>query len=128
MNERNAELQSIMSTIDLYVEGVRTGNVERLRQAFHPKAMMYGTSSKAITIVEIEGLFGFVASNEPPSKTGEPYQCFINSIQYVGNAASVEMVEESAYGNDYTDYFHLLKIDGKWLIVSKTYNSSPSKG
>ena len=124
MNECNTELQSIKATVDLYIDGLQTGNVEMLRTAFHPKAMMYGANAKAITVVEIESLYGFVASNDPPSKTGEPRQCFITAINYAGNAASVEMVEESAYGNDYTNYFHLLKIDGRWLIVSKTYNTT----
>lgn len=123
MNAKNAELQAITDTVNLYVEGLHTGNPEVLKKAFHPKAMMYGVSSKAITIVEIEGLYGFVSANEPPSKTGEPHQCFITSIQYDGNAASVEMVEESAFGSNYTNYFQLLKIDGKWMIVSKCYNT-----
>ena len=124
MNECNTELQSIKATVDLYIEGLHTGNIEMLKTAFHPKAMMYGANAKAITVVEIAGLYEFVASNEPPSRTGEPHQCFITPINYAGNAASVEMVEESAYGNDYTNYFQLLKVDGKWLIVSKTYNTT----
>ena len=94
MNECNTELQSIKATIDLHIEGLHTGNAEMLRAAFHPKAMMYGANAKAITAIEIEGLFGFVASNEPPSRTGEPHQCFITAINYAGNAASVEMAEE----------------------------------
>jgi hypothetical protein len=127
MNERNAELQSIRDAVNLYVEGLHTGNIVMLRKAFHPKAMMYGASDGNITIVEIEGLYSFVASNKPLSETGEPHQCFISSIQYAGNAASVEMIEESGYGNDYTNYFQLLKIDGQWVIVSKLYNASASK-
>jgi len=125
MNERNAELQSIQDTVNLYIQGLQTGNIDSLRKAFHPKAMMYGVSAKVVTIVEIEGLYGFVAANFPPPKSEDPHQCFITSIQCAGNAASVEMIEESAYGNDYTNYFQLLKIEGKWLIVSKTYNSNP---
>lgn len=124
MNERNNELQAITDTINLYIDGLHTGNIETLRQAFHPKAMMYGISSKSVTIVEIEGLYGFVSANNPPSKTGEAHQCFITCIQHAGNAASVEMIEESAYGSDYTNFFQLLKIDGKWLIVSKAYNTT----
>ncbi|HJS53287.1 MAG TPA: nuclear transport factor 2 family protein [Chitinophagaceae bacterium] len=125
MNEKNAELQAISDTINRYIDGLHTGNIETLKKAFHPKAMMYGISSKAVTIVEIEGLYGFVSANNPPSKTGEPHQCFITSIRQAGNAAAVEMVKESAYGSDYTNYFQLLKIDGKWVIVSKAYNSTP---
>jgi len=125
MNERNTELQAITDTINLYIKGLQTGNIDTLKKAFHPKAMMYGASAKATTIVEIEGLYGFVAANFPPPKSEDPHQCFITNIQYAGNAASVEMVEESAYGNNYTNYFQLLKIDGKWVIVSKAYNSAP---
>lgn len=127
MNERNSELQSIKDVVTLYIAGVHNGDVEMLKKAFHQKAMMYGASPDNVTIVEIQGLYDFVSANTPLSKTGEPHQCFITSIQHAGNAASVEMIEESAYGNDYTNYFQLLKIDGKWLIVSKTYNSAPSK-
>jgi len=58
MNERNAELQAITDTINQYVDGLHTGNIETLKKAFHPKAMMYGVSAKAVTIVEIEGLYG----------------------------------------------------------------------
>ena len=123
MNQRNAELQAITDTINLYVEGLHSGNIETLKKAFHSKAMMYGVSQKAVTIVEIEGLYGFISANDPPSKTGEPHQCFITSIRHDGNAASVEMIEESAYGSDYTNYFQLLKIDGTWMIVSKAYNT-----
>jgi hypothetical protein len=122
MNQKSAELQAITDTINLYIDGIHTGNIETLKKAFHPKAMMYGATPKAVTIVEIEGLYAFISGNNPPSKTGEPHQCFITAIQHDGNAAAVEMIEESAYGNDYTNYFQLLKIEGKWVIVSKTYN------
>lgn len=123
MNTKNEELKSITDTINLYSNGLHNGDIEMLKKAFHPRAMMYGVSQKAVTIVEIEGLYGFVSANNPPSKTGEPHQCTITSIQHSGNAAAVEMVEESAYGSDYINYFHLLKIEGKWAIVSKTYNT-----
>ncbi|MFN2438322.1 MAG: nuclear transport factor 2 family protein, partial [Chitinophagaceae bacterium] len=123
MNTRNLELEAIRKTINLYIDGVRDGNNDLLRQAFHPKAMMYGASGDNITLVEIEGLYQYVAANEAPSKRDEPHQCFITAIDYAGNAASVELVEESSHGVNYTNYFHLLKIDGKWVIVCKTYDA-----
>jgi hypothetical protein len=125
MNEKNTELQAIRNTINLYIDGLYSGDVAMLKKAFHQKAMMYGANANAMTIVEIDGLYAFVAKNSSPSKTGEPHQCFVTSIQYDGNAGSVEMIEESSYGNNYTNYFQLLKIDGNWVIVSKTYNTRP---
>lgn len=124
MNQQTTELEAIRAAVNLYVDGVKTGNTDLLRSAFHPKAMMYGAGGEDIVIVEIEGLYAFVAANESPSKTGEAHKSFITHIHYAGNAASVEMVEESSYGHDYTNYFHLLKTDGKWVIVSKSYNAT----
>ena len=36
MNERNAELKAITDAVNLYVEGLHTGNIEMLREAFIP--------------------------------------------------------------------------------------------
>jgi hypothetical protein len=127
MNERNAELQSIRDAVNLYTEGVHAGNIDMLKKAFHPKAMMYGASGQNVMMVEIQGLYDYIAAHEPPTKTGEPHQCFISSIQYAGNAALVEVVEESLYGNDYTNYLQLLKIEEQWLIVCKSYNATSAK-
>jgi hypothetical protein len=127
MNPRNAELSAITQVINKYAEGCQTGDIALLREAFHPQAMMYGSSGEQTIVAPIEGLYAFVEANEPPAKTGEPHQCFISSIQYNGNAASVEMIQESGFGHDYTNYFQLVRVDGQWVIVSKTYNASPTQ-
>jgi hypothetical protein len=126
MNARNAELSAITQVVNKYAEGCHTGNIALLREAFHPDAMMYGSSGEQTIVVPIEGLYAFIEANEPPTKTGEPHQCFISSIQYSGNAANVELIQESGYGHDYTNYFQLVKVEGQWLIVSKTYNATPT--
>jgi hypothetical protein len=124
MNQRVNESAAIAATIQLYIDGVKLGDTELLRRAFHPKAMMYGASGDNIVAVEIDGLYAFVEANDSPTKTGEPHKSFITHIHYAGHAASVEMLEESSYGHDYVNYFHLLKVEGKWLIVSKSYNAT----
>lgn len=124
MNPRNKELESIRQVAEKYVEGCHTGNIALLRSAFHPQAMMYGVSQETLVVAPIEGLYAYLEAKEPPSKTGEPHQCFISDIRYDGAAAIVEIVQESCYGNDYTNYFLLLKVDGEWLIVSKSYSAT----
>jgi len=118
------ELEAIRKIVDKYGEGITTGNVELLRSAFHPKAMMYGCSGDNATIVEIQGLYDYVASQEAPATTGEQHRCLITKIDVAGNAANVEVIQENCYGVNYTNYFQLLKIEGQWLIMSKSYNAT----
>jgi hypothetical protein len=112
------EMEAIRKAAMLYYEGLQSGNIDVLKKAFHPKAMMYGTGM----IVEIQGLFDYVAANQPPAKTGEKHQCLITKIDCIGKAASVEVLQHSYLGVSYINYFQLLKLDGNWVIVSKSFD------
>jgi hypothetical protein len=43
----------------------------------------------------------------------------------VGNAASVEMEMDGYHEHDFTDYFQLLTVDGRWWVVSKLFHADP---
>ena len=127
MIPRYSELEAIRKVVNKYAEGCHTGDIALVRSAFHPQAMMYGVSGEKIVITPIEGLYAYLEASEPPQKTGEPHQCFIADIHYEGGAAVAEMVQEAAFGSDYINYFQLLKINGEWLIMSKSYSAVPAK-
>jgi hypothetical protein len=127
MNTSIAELEAIRKTVNKYGDGITNGDIALLRSAFHPKAMMYGNSGDSTLIVEIEGLFTYVAAQEAPVTTGEQHRYQITKLDVAGNAASVEMVQENCYGVNYINYFQLLKIEGQWLIVSKAYDVVQAK-
>jgi hypothetical protein len=122
---RSPELENIREVLDLYIDGVRNGNVASLREAFHPQSSMFGWKGKDLYVTPIQGLFDYIASTPVPSQTGEPTTFITTSIQISGKAASVEMVMDSYHGHDFMDYFHLVKIDDRWWIVSKTCHADP---
>ena len=53
MNTRNSELASITKVIDLYIDGVKNGNLEALHQAFHPRSSMFGYKGQDLFITPI---------------------------------------------------------------------------
>src|SRR5687767_13624660 len=124
MSTKIKELEAIRKTVKKYEDGITSGDVELLRSAFHPQAMMYGCAGDNVTVVEIEGLYSYVASQQPPAVTGEQHRCFIAKIDVADFAATAEVVQEHCYGANYTNYFQLLKIDGDWKIMSKAYNAT----
>jgi hypothetical protein len=122
---RCPELIRIGKVMDLYIDGVRNGNVASLRQAFHPQSSMFGWKGKDLFITPIQGLFDYIASTPIPAQTGEHTTFVTTSIQVSGNAANVEMAMDSYHGHDFMDYFQLLKVEDRWWIVSKTFHADP---
>lgn len=125
MSTRCPELENIRKVVDLYIDGVRNGNIESLTQAFHPQSSMFGWKGKDLFVTPIQGLFDYVASTPAPANSGEPTNFVITSIQVAGNAATVEMAMDSYHQHDFTDFFQLVKIEGRWWIVSKLFHAAP---
>jgi hypothetical protein len=53
MTTTNTDLRAIEAIIQLYIDGIHNGDTSLLKKAFHPQAMMYGTSPNNITIIPI---------------------------------------------------------------------------
>jgi hypothetical protein len=130
MSARNSELPNIRKVVDLYIDGVKNGNLESLRKAFHPQASMFGYKGQDLFITPIAGLYDYIAGTTPPAKdgtAGKEYACTITSISVSGHAATVEMAMEPYHEHDFVDYFQLLKVDGRWWIVSKLFHADPQR-
>jgi hypothetical protein len=125
MNTRCSELASIHQVLDLYIDGVRQGRVETLREAFHPQAVMFGWKGADLFVTPIQGLYDYVAATPAPDASGEPVAFSLTSLQVTGNAAAVTLAMDAYHAHDFTDYFQLLKIEGRWWIVSKLFHADP---
>ena len=40
--------------------------------------------------------------------------------------ASVTLVEEDFLGSGFVDFFHLIRVEGEWKIISKTFHQDTS--
>src|SRR6188508_2746536 len=66
MSAHIPELTSIRQVVDLYINGVKNGNLESLRKAFHPQASMFGYKGQDLFIRPIVGLYDYIAGTTPP--------------------------------------------------------------
>jgi len=122
---RGSELEGILEVIELYKEGVRNGDVDTLNKAFHPQSSMFGWKGEDLFVTPIQGLFDYVGSTPVPAETGEPINFVVTALQVTGKTASVEMVMDNYHDHNFVDYFQLLKSDGRWQIVSKSFHADP---
>ncbi len=113
---------AIRAVVQRYLHGLKFNDVESLKSAFHPDAKLFfvddhgglGMLSQAEWYEQFKGSAGHEEQGELK----------IVALDVTGNASAVKVYEE--YPNStYTDYVSLLRLNGEWRIVNKSYYSAP---
>lgn len=116
---------AITETLNKYNQGVAKADSSIMKPAFAKEATMYSSNDGALAGGAISTLFeGIDAVFKPTPESRQ----VIAYIDITGTAASTRVdTIDSFEGQCFTDYFHLLKLDGIWTIVSKIFHSHPTK-
>lgn len=114
---QKTDTQQLTETLMDYMEGVANGEPARLRKAFHPDFKLY-------TVKQDDSLL--IRSGEQyisNIKLGEkiPRQGRILSIDVENNVATAKVEIVMPKFRVYTDYFLLVKYQGSWKIIQKSY-------
>jgi hypothetical protein len=117
--------QQVTCVMRAYIEVTDQADGPRARTLFHPNALMSGdlgtnpqTGAPELYVGTPEPfLKGLESAPKRPGEIG--YKAHVQSVRVLGKTAIGEVVEENLFGRDFTNSFHLLKTDGRWLIVSK---------
>ncbi|MFO1091506.1 MAG: nuclear transport factor 2 family protein [Hyphomicrobiales bacterium] len=114
---------AVTRVVNDYLDGMIYGDEAMLRRAFHPDCPQIGHLDGRF---EYENLDQFIAwiRGETVLEPGTPYYSEIVTIDLAGDMAMVKVVDD-AFGSRFTDYLTLVRHEGRWLIVSKTYYVHP---
>ncbi len=112
-----AELDQISATLMDYIEGTANGEPERLRKAFHPDFNLFTVTRDSLNIRSGEKYIANIKVGEKTSRIGK-----IISIDYEKDAAMAKAEIIVPNWRIFTDYFLLLKYEGSWKIVHKSYS------
>jgi hypothetical protein len=116
--ETETERGAITRAIEAYIDGARTGDAGKLKEAFDERAWMFGSLGGQRVDIPITEMIEMVKAQP----MGETYEARITSVERVGDAARVTLEETGCWGSvSFTDFFGLSKIDGEWRIVSKAF-------
>jgi hypothetical protein len=112
-----SEIEQITATLMDYIEGTANGEPERLRRAFHPDFNLYTVTDKdSLRIRSGKEYVGNIQEGEKSDRIGR-----IISIDYEKDAAIAKAEIIIPNWRIFTDYFLLLKYEGTWKIVQKSY-------
>lgn len=112
------EIEAITHTVNAYFEGMIQRDRSKLEAAFHPEARLIGYRGENFTVTSFETWANGTAVGA--QRNPADYQNSIRAIRVEGYTALVE-TELFWPGIYYYDFLTLIKVDGKWKIVHKTW-------
>ena len=112
-----SEIQKISETIMLYIDGTANGEPDKLKKAFHPKFNLYSvTQEDSLRVWEGENYINRIKEGQKSNRIGR-----IVAIDYDQNVATAKVEIIMPNRRVVTDYFMLLKYQGTWKIIHKSY-------
>lgn len=113
-----SEYTAISKTVQIYIDGGKSGKGADVKPAFHPDATIFGYAGPDLFAGPIQGLFDWIDQNGPATEL----QSRISSIDIIETVATVRLELENWNGRRFTDLFTLLKVDGEWKIMNKVFH------
>jgi hypothetical protein len=118
-----SEFEQISETLQDYIQGSTEGQPKRLASAFHPDLNLYSIGRSGD--VSIWAGTAYIEDTKEGKATGEAGK--IISIDYENDAAVAKVeISHPTSASTYIDYFMLLKVKGKWMIIHKMYTKRTS--
>ena len=113
---QNSEYENIKGVLMDYIEGTAHGEPERVRRAFHEDLNLYSVKNDTLAVWYGKDYVGGITPGKKNNRQGK-----ILSIDYEKDAATAKVEIKIPNWRIFTDYFLLLKIEGKWKIIHKSF-------
>ena len=119
---QTSETDAVRVPLENYLKGHATGDGEYMKKAFHTEGhLMFIRDGKYTTRSFADYIAGF--TGRPPADEAQRKRR-IESVDVAGNAAFAKIILDYPTVR-FVDYMSLLKINGEWKIVNKSFYSEP---
>jgi hypothetical protein len=122
MSANHNDAHLVADIVKLYFTGAYRGDENDLKHAFHPDTHITGILNNQYYDWTLAEFITRVTAKPTAAMKEEKYDKEILSIEITNNAAIVKA--RAAVGDIiFTDYITLLKIEGQWVIRSKSFTN-----
>lgn len=122
---RSDDEAAVRAALQHYLDGHATGQAAHFAAAMHPEMRMFwvrdGRLAQRTQAEYVGGVSGKPAGDEARRRR------WVEEVDVTGDAAVAKVVLDYPQAR-ITDYMSLLRVDGEWRIVNKTFYSQPKGG
>ncbi len=122
MNGNHGEIAAALTA---YFDGFYEGDIDKLKSIFHSACHLYAAPNAELMDSDMDAVYGRVGNRAKPSERGDPKEDGIIAIDQSGPECAFAKVMIALGENHYTDYLTLLKLDGRWQVIGKTFTAVP---
>ncbi|HEY4290902.1 MAG TPA: nuclear transport factor 2 family protein [Puia sp.] len=119
MQTTRQDSSSIAQALEtIYYKGIYEGNVDVLKNIFHPGTLLFGDVKGQPYAKSLEQYLDGVKNRQSPKDSGKPFEGKTISVDVV-NSIAVAKVHVKMYDFEYDEFLSFHKFDNQWLIVNK---------
>ena len=117
-----SEFEQVEQALGLYFDGLHHSDTARLRQVFHPEAHYFCATTGELLHWDMAQYFPVVDTRPSPASQGHARTDRILSIAFAGPVTAFAVLECAIPPKHFTDLLTLVKLQGRWQIVSKVFH------
>ena len=117
------EREAARIPLENYLKGHATGNPEFMRKAFYTEGKLIFVREGKYATRTFEEYIAGMKDGKPAADEAQRKR-WIESVEVSGNAGIGKIILDYPSGK-FVDYMTLLKIDGEWKIVNKSFHFEP---
>lgn len=115
------ELEKINKVLLDYIDGTANGQPERVQNAFHKDLKLYHVKNDSLVIWNGTNYVNNIIKGKKSGRIGR-----VVSVDYENDAGVAKIeIDIPYFKRIYTDYLLLLKVNGRWKIIHKSFTFKP---
>jgi hypothetical protein len=125
----NPQVSDILAVVQVYLDGLYEGDTAKLRQSFHPASSLFAVAADGKLVnMPREEWCKMVEGRPSPKANGQGREHDrILSVDITGPNTALVKLNCAILPRVFTDYLSLIKLDGRWQVISKTYTAETLK-
>ncbi len=125
LNSKSESIEEIEKVITTYFDLLYKGDKDLIETVFLPEANVSSLSNDKIVKIDMDGFRKRIAERQSPESIGEIRDDKIILIDISSPTTAMVKVKCNILHNNYIDYLSLLKVSGRWKIISKVFHMNP---
>lgn len=111
----------IVTLLDNYFELMHSQDMSLFDSVFHENCSLFGVPEGALSVRSSAVYKEQMLNRESPASKGEARRDEILFVDQLNDSLAIARVQLEMMGGVMQDYLSLIKIDGQWFIIAKTW-------